>query len=410
MDFNRPLSRFACTVALFLASASLLACGGGSKITVANPTLAIADTGNNRILIYNTSVDQIGTPTVVLGQPDFFSGDANRGTGTPAANTFNIPASVAKDAAGDLFVADTGNSRVLIFRPPFATGMKASVVIGQQGFTTNNVADNASSMGGPYSLAVDSKGNLWVSDDTNDRVLEYTPPFSNGMAATLAIGQTSTDAATVCYENPPTANRVCDPEGMAFDEKGDLWLTDSRYNRILEYTPPFSTGMAASLELGQPASAPFTSGTAIITSPGIPSATSLAAPVTVTFDASGNLWLADYGFNRVLEYAPPFANGMAATSVLGQVDFTHGDANRSSNSPAADTLSGPWGLAFDSSGNLHVSDRGNSRLLVFASPLTNGTVATSVVGQTNFTAGSENQGTGSPTANSLAWPFSLSTF
>jgi hypothetical protein len=410
MNCTKALLQVLSTAAISFTFASLLACGGNPAATVANPTLAIADTGNNRILVYNTPIDTLGNPAVVLGQPDFLSGDANRGTGTPAANTFNIPGSVAKDSAGNLYVADSGNARVVIFRPPFSTGMKASVVIGQRGFTTANVADNASSMGGPYSLAVDSKGNLWVSDDTNDRVLEYTPPFSNGMAATLAIGQTSTQAATVCYENPPTANTLCDPEGMAFDAKGDLWLTDSTYNRVLEYTPPFSTGMAASLELGQPASAPFTSGTAIITSPGIPSATSLAAPVAVTFDASGNLWLADYGFNRVLEYAPPFANGMAATSVLGQVDFTHGDANRSSNSPAGDTLSGPWGLAFDSGGNLNVSDRGNSRLLVFASPLTNGTVATSVIGQTNFTAGSQNQGTGSPTANSLAGPFSLSTF
>jgi sugar lactone lactonase YvrE len=230
------------------------------------------------------------------------------------------------------------------------------------------------------------------------------------MAASVAIGQTSTDDVTACYLDPPTVTTLCDPEGISFDAKGDLWLTDGTYNRVLEYTPPFSTGMPASLELGQPASAPFTSGSAIVTTPGIPSAASLAAPVAVTFDASGNLWVADYGFNRVLEYTPPFTNGMAATSVLGQVDFVHGDANRSSNGPAADTVSGPWGLAFDSGGNLNVTDRGNSRILVFAPPLRQGMSAAAVVGQTSFTDGSNNQGAGTPAANTLEWPFDLSTF
>jgi sugar lactone lactonase YvrE len=401
MDFNRPLSRFACTVALFLASASLLACGGGSKISVANPTLAIADTGNNRILIYNTSVDQIGNPTVVLGQPDFLSGDANRGTGMPAANTFNIPGSVAKDSAGNLYVGDSGNARVLIFRPPFSTGMKASVVIGQHGFTSANVSNTATGMGSPYSVAIDSKENLWVSDDTNSRVLEYVPPFSNGMAATLALGQSSTNGARVCYETSPMPTNLCSPLGMSFDAQGNIWLADTDFNRILEFTPPFSTGMAATLELGQPAPA-YNLG---YTPPS--SAVSLAAPFDVKFDSSGNLWVADYGYNRVLEYLPPFTNGMAATSVLGQVDFTHGDPNQGGNSPAADTISGPTSLAFSSDGKLSLTDSGNSRVLLFAPPFSQGMSASAVVGQTNFTV--EPQVT-TPAENTLARPLSLLTF
>jgi sugar lactone lactonase YvrE len=399
MNCNKALPQVLSTAAISFAFASLLACGGNPAATVANPTLAIADTGNNRILIYNTSVDQIGNPAVVLGQTDFLSGDANRGTGMPAANTFNIPGSVAKDSAGNLYVADAGNSRVLIFRPPFSTGMKASVVIGQHGFTSDNVSNTATGMGSPYSVAIDSKGNLWVSDDTNSRVLEYTPPFSNGMAATLALGQSSTDGAKVCYETSPTPTNLCSPNGMSFDAQGNLWLADADFNRILEFTPPFSTGMAATLELGQPA---FNSG---YTPPS--SAISLAAPLDVKFDSNGNLWVADYGYNRVLEYVPPFTNGMAATSVLGQVDFTHGDPNQGGNSPAADTISGPTSLAFSSDGKLSLTDSGNSRVLLFAPPFSQGMSASAVVGQTNFTV--EPQVT-TPAENTLARPLSLLTF
>jgi hypothetical protein len=405
MNINKPLSQSTCTAALFFACASLLACGSAPTLSVADPTLAVADTGNSRVLIYNTPVDKIMGPAVVLGQTDFFKGGANQGTETPGANTLNVPGSVARDSAGNLYVADSGNSRVLIFRPPFSTGMKASVVIGQHGFTSRDTGSGASEMGTAYSVAIDTKGNLWVGDDSNARMTEYVPPFSNGMAATLAIGQTSTDAARVCYETPPTARTLCAPFGMSFDAKGNLWVADADSYRVLEYTPPFSTGMAATLELGQPASTPFTSGS----STG-PSATSLGVPFDVTFDAGGNLWVAEKGYNRVLEYVPPFSNGMAAAFVLGQVDFNHGDMNQSGNRPAADTMSQPTSLAFSSDGTLSVIDYGNSRVLFFAPPFRQGMKATALVGQTDFTSGDQNHGTDTPTDKTLAGPFSLSTF
>ena len=185
---------------------SLLACGGNSAATVANPTLVIADTGNNRILIYNTSVDQIGNPAVVLEEPlHSLSATQIAGRETGSKHTQH-PRKCGQRRGWRSLCGGYRKLPCSNLRPPFSNGMKANVVIGQQGFTSANVSDTATGMGSSYSVAIDSKGNLWVSDDTNDRVLEYTPPFSNGMAATLAIGQTSTQAATVCYENPPTAN------------------------------------------------------------------------------------------------------------------------------------------------------------------------------------------------------------
>lgn len=412
MQFKNAPCQFACGVALLFASTSLVACGTTPlTVLIANPTLAIADTGNSRVLVYNTPLSDLGEAAVVLGQNDFTSSQEDNGKGVPTASNLNVPSSITKDSAGNLYVADSGNARVLIFRPPFASGMNASVVIGQPDFTSSNNFGGpdatATSLLDPTAVAIDGKGNLWVADVSNARVLEYTPPFHNGMAATLAIGQPTTGAATVCYETPPTATTLCYPLGIAFDPNGNLWVSDADSNRVLQYKPPFSTGMAASLELGQPPVTAFTSGS----SPG-PSAISLAAPVEVKFDPSGNLWVADSGFNRVLEFSPPFSNGMAASTVLGQADFTHGDMNRNdSNTPAADTMSHPTGLDFDNNGTLSASDDTNSRILRFASPFTTGMKATGLIGQPDFTTGSTNQGHGGgASAFTLQLPLSLSAF
>ena len=92
----------------------------------------------------------------------------------------------------NLWVVDTGNSRVLEYKTPFSTGEAASLVIGQSSFTSSDFADtNSTGLSYPTGLAFDSGGNLWVADQGNDRVLEYKAPFSTHEAASLVIGQPS---------------------------------------------------------------------------------------------------------------------------------------------------------------------------------------------------------------------------
>ena len=68
MDFDKSSSQLACAVALLVACASLLACGGSSSAAVTNPTLAVADTNNSRVLIYSTPVVKTENAVVVLGR------------------------------------------------------------------------------------------------------------------------------------------------------------------------------------------------------------------------------------------------------------------------------------------------------------------------------------------------------
>jgi sugar lactone lactonase YvrE len=212
------------------------------------------------------------------------------------------------------------------------------------------------------------------------------------MAASVAIGQPGLEDTFNCANNDPpggntgpnpratpTAMNMCEPSGIAFDAKGNLWIADGF--RVLEYLPPFKTGMGASLEIGQPASSPFGDNPPCATS------ASCIHPVSIAFDSSGNLWAVDIVANRILRFAPPFSMGMSASLVLGQPNFT----SDTLHPPAANSvfMTGPaagfyGAVSFDSAGNLLVADGGNSRVLAFAPPFSSNMNASIVIGQPDF--------------------------
>jgi sugar lactone lactonase YvrE len=382
--------------------------------------LVVADWGNNRVLIYNIPFSTDESASVVLGQPAFNNNSINQGGGiTPAANGLWEPDSVATDASGNIYVGDGANGRVLQFKPPFTTSMNASVVFGETGMTVTSPGyygtfATASGLSTPYIyVAIDGKGDLWVSDYNNSRIVEYVPPFTNGMAATLAIGQTTTGAlsSTPCNKgagngSAPTSSSLCDPEGLTFDASGNLWVADSSNMRVLEFTPPFSTGMAASLEIGQPAGATaFT--TATILYP--PSASSLYGPSAPLFDSDGNLWVADSANGRVLMYAPPFSNGMNATQELGDPPGSAAFTTRNAYLNQSG-MQEPWGLCLDTEGSIYVVDNGYNRMMIFEPPFSNGMNATTVLGQADFTHSLANQGGGNIGAKTLNQPMGCATF
>jgi sugar lactone lactonase YvrE len=311
----------------------------------------------------------------------------------------------APSSARLLIVADNKNNRVLIYDPPDTTGQSANVVLGQASLTTGAAGTSASTMSNPTTIAVDSIGNLFVAEDGNCRVTQFKPPFTDGMSATLAIGQPDLitgDCAAVTSANSLGSAQVTPDEvfGVIVDSNGDLWVADSGGNRVLEYIPPFSNGMAATLAIGQ---ANLTSGSPNQGAAFLTGAT-LSDPVCPVFDSSGDLWIADSGNNRVLVFQRPFATGMAASFALGQPDFTHGLRNQG-GAVAANTLSGASGPAFDSSGNLWVADILNNRILEFKPPFTSNMAASMVLGQADFTHGLANQGGGAtPTSVTLSAP------
>ena len=169
-----------------------------------------------------------------------------------------------------------------------------------------------------------------------------------------------------------------------FDSDGNLWVAETDNNRIVKY-PVDNLGMYGhyTVALGQ-----YNLATNDANKGGL-SSVSLNTPKGLTFDSSGNLWVADKGNSRILKYpATNLATGGAATVVLGQTDFT----SKSSGTTATKFLD-LRSLEFDSDGNLWVADKNNFRIVMFpAANLVTGGTATLVLGQPDFTSKTKNTG------------------
>ena len=247
----------------------------------------------------------------------------------------------------------------MLFYPPGST--TATRVYGQFGSFTTNTANNggvsANSLTGPYGVALDSKGNLYVADVQNFRVLFYS---SGSTTATRVYGQFGSFTTNTGNNGGVSANSLLAPFGVALDSSGNLYVADSANDRVLFY-PSGST--TATQVYGQGGS--FTANT--INNGGV-TANSLYYPTGAALDSSGNLYVADYQNSRVLFYP---SGSTTATRVYGQGgSFTTNIGNNGGVS--ANSLGDPTGVALDSSGNLYVADWGNGRVLLYPPTTTPG--------------------------------------
>ncbi len=355
-----------------------------------NERLFVADTGNNRVLVYSTAAISNGDAAVnVLGQTNFTANTA----GTTAI-TMDAPSSLTYDGVGQrLFVGDYDNHRVLVFNVASVTNQEAAArVLGQSLFTTATSGTTSIKLTQPLGMSFDSVTNrLFLADRGNHRVLIFdTYVISTGEAAVHELGQQYFSAKTASA----TARGLSGAKSMSLDtENRRLFVADSSNNRVLIYDTDVTTSGAEALNvLGQSSLTGSAAGT---------TSTTLSAPASVLYDAENDvLYVADTGNNRVLVYDTSFvSDGDAAIYVLGQANFTTG----TSGSTAA-TLDSPTGLALDSAGDrLFVVDSGNHRVLVYdVAAITNGESAVNVFGQANFTANSSGS-----TASTLDTPMTV---
>jgi sugar lactone lactonase YvrE len=285
--------------------------------------LWVADTQNNRVLRFDSAAAKANGANAdgVLGQIDFTSSV----TATTQSG-LRSPTAVAADSSGRLWVADSGNNRVLRFDSAAAkaNGANADGVLGQLDFTSGDGNVTQSKADGPSGVTVDSAGRLWVADTQNNRVLRFDSAAvkANGANADGVLGQidfTSSVTGT-------TQSGLNEPFSVAVDSAGRLWVADTQNNRVLWFENAVAKGNGANADgvLGQP---DFTGAAAATTQSG------LNTPIGVAVDSATGLWVADTQNNRALLFdvsapeievfgnAQAIADGDTTPSVADGTDF-----------------------------------------------------------------------------------------
>jgi sugar lactone lactonase YvrE len=316
--------------------------------------------------VFRLSKD-VGPVTIAGGGFHSFTDDPGPATDAPLA----CPYGIAFNAAGDLFVADTGNNRV---RMVDSTGLITTVAgSGPIGWGLGHLeGDGAPAtearLGNPAGIAFDAEGNLYISDMRNHRIRKVDP---NGIITTIAgngalyppfggDGGLAIDAA------------LNDPQGIAIDTQGNIYFVDTHNNRLrmIDHGGRIST-IAGTGELASFGDE----------GPAVDAA--LAGPRAVAVDAAGNVYVSEavwdvFGSepsvgkglgNRVRRIDP---NGIIhAFAGTGEIGFA-GDGGPATEAQL-NGVNESFGLAIDAAGNVYIADSKNDRIRMVDA---NGIIAT----------------------------------
>jgi hypothetical protein len=287
------------------------------------------DMGNNRVMIFDLSsgISNGMNASFVLGQTAW-----NGRTAATSQSGMNAPSGTAFDPVNQrLFVADSYNNRVLIYdlRQGITNGMNASWVLGQTNFSGSTNGAGQNMLFYPYSVTYDpSMQRLFVGDNSNNRILifDLSQGIMNGMNASWVLGQSTFTTNT----SATSQSGLYYPLGEAFDVASQrLFVSDRSNNRIVVYdlSAGITSGMNASWVLGQ---ADFTSKSFNATGQNnfyYPNNVSFDPASGMLFVVDGNDYRA-----LIFDLSRGITNNMSASVVIGQTNFTnHGTSGTSQN-------------------------------------------------------------------------------
>jgi sugar lactone lactonase YvrE len=309
-------------------------------------TIYVSDAGDNNRIRKITPDGKVGT-FAGSGKETFADGPALEAA-------FNTPSGLAIDAAGNLYVADTGNNRI---RKMSTQGVVTTIA----GDGTAGYADGPASQAkfdGPIGVAVDKSGNVFVADSYNDRVRMISP---EGQVTTLA------GAKGPGYADGPAATALFDtPCGLALAADGSVMVADTGNHQLRRIS---SAGNVSTMQ------AVF---------PGETSATQFSSVTGLALTHDGFLYVTESDPGRVTQIAP---DGRARTIAANGFGFPN----------VRDRFNEITGIAIDREGDLYVADSGNYLIR----KLSTNKADTSASANTDIAPRLDNETLGLP---SLLWP------
>ena len=318
--------------------------GGAATIASCDPQGVFVD-GLENIFIadnYNSRVEQVspaGIINTIAGTgTSGFGGDGGSATAAELYNGLDV----AKDAAGNLYIVDQTNQRIRkvtttgVISTFAGTGYGAGTGVG--GYSGDGAAATLAELYNPYAVAVDAAGNVYIADGGNHRIRKVN---TAGIISTFAgIGSAGFSGdglqATLAALNEPT--------GVALDDSGNVFIADANNNRVRKV----NTAGVISTFAGN--------GTAGYSLDGIAATSSaLNAPIRVACSGLGNVYIADELNNRIRKVN---SAGIIST-FAGNGTLTYsGDGGPAT----AAQLSAYGGISVDGVENVYIADQGNHRV------------------------------------------------
>jgi sugar lactone lactonase YvrE len=336
--------------------ATSAAIGNPRGVAVKNGVLYISNAGQARIRSVTLSTGIINS---FIGSFAGYDGDNH----APLSSELDVPSAMIAVSSSAMIFMDSYNARLRTLNSGIVTTTAG-------GFIGDGKAATAAAMVLPQGIAFDTSGNLYVAEFSANRIRKIN---TSGVISTVAGNGTSGYSGD---GGPATSAQLYFPQAVIVDSSGNLFIADQGNNVIREVAA--GTGIITTFS----ADINFGGGLAFM-----------------SFDASQNLYVADAGACTVWK----LNSAGAATAVAG-IAFDCGYNGDNIKATTA-LLNSPWGIAFDSKGNLYIADSANNRVRK-VNPL--GTISTFAGDGTACADSTTACGDGgSPTAAQLNYPISL---